>query len=137
MPHGTYLGPYVFLTIIDDIKSPLELHTFVDDCSLSEIIKKSDTSIMQQDIDSVDSWSSLNHMVINTKKTKEMLSARLKKPANLLQLHGQPATCYKLLGLHVTDSLQWNEHASSLCSRAAQRHHFRQRLKRAAMSSDN
>jgi len=25
MPQGTYLGPYVFLTMIDDLKSPLEL----------------------------------------------------------------------------------------------------------------
>jgi len=36
-----------------------------------------------------------------------------------------------------TDRLQWNEHVSSLCSRAAQRLHFLQQLKRAAMSSDD
>jgi len=81
---------------------------------LSEIIKKSGTSIMQQEIDSVDSWSSLNHMVINTKKTKEMLISSIQKdPPPLLQLDWQPVervTSYKLLGLRVTDSLQWNEH---------------------------
>jgi len=79
MPQGTYLGPYVFLTMIDDLKSPLEMHTFFDDCTLSEIIKKSGTSIMQQEIDSVDSWSSLNHMVINVKKTKEMLIGSIQR----------------------------------------------------------
>jgi len=56
MPQGTYLSPYVFLTLIDDLTSPLELHKFVDDGTLSEIIKTSGTSIMQQEIDSVDSW---------------------------------------------------------------------------------
>jgi len=44
---------------------------------------------------------------------------------------------YKLLGLHVTDSLQWNEHVSSLYSRAAQRLHFLKQLKRASLSSDD
>jgi len=96
---------------------------------------------MQQEMDSVDSWSSLNHMVINTKKTKEMLIGSIQKnQPPLLQLDGQPVervTIYKLLGFHVTDSLQWNEHVSSLCSRAAQRLHFLQQLKRASMSSDD
>jgi len=116
-------------------------HKFVDDCTLSEIIEKSGTSIMQQEVDSIDSWSSLNHMVMNTKKTKEMLIGSIQKnPPTLLQLDGQPVervTSYKLLGLHVTDSLQWNEHVSSWCSRAVQRLHFLQQLKRASMSSDD
>jgi len=93
MPQETYLGPYVFLTIIDDQKSPLQLHRFFDDCTLSKIIKKSGTSIMQQGIDSVDSWSSLNHMVINTntKKTKDMLIGSIQKHLPiLLQLDWQP-----------------------------------------------
>ena len=141
MPQGTYLGPYVFLAMINDLKSPLELHKFVDDCTLSEIIQKSGASIMQQAIDSVDSWSSLNHMIISTKKTKEMLiGSILKNPPSLLQLNGQlieRVKSYKLLGLHVTDSLQWKVHVSSMCSRAAQRLHFLQQLKRAAMSSDD
>jgi len=79
MPQGTYLGPYVFLSMIDDLKSPLELHKFVNDCTLSEIIKKSGTNIMQQEMDRFDPWSSLNHMVINTKKTKEMLIGSIQK----------------------------------------------------------
>jgi len=89
MPQGTYLSPYAFLTVIDDFEPPLELHKFVDDCTLSEIIEKSGTSIMQQEIDIVDS-SSLNRMVINTKKTKEMLIGSIQKnPPPLLQLDWQ------------------------------------------------
>ena len=63
-----------------------------------------------------------------------------KNPPLLLQLDRQPVervTSYKLLGLHVTDSLQWKEHVSSVCSRAALRLHFLQQLKRASMSSDD
>jgi len=59
MPQGTHLGPHVFLTVIDDLTSPLELHKFVDDCTLSELIKKAGNSTVQQGIDSDDSWSKL------------------------------------------------------------------------------
>jgi hypothetical protein len=141
MPQGTFLGPYVFLALINDLQSSLELHKFVDDCTMTEILKAHMTSIMQQEIDSVDSWSSLNHMNINTKKTKEMLLGSItKNPPPLLQLNGQPierVSSYKLLGLQVTDTLKWNEHVSSLCSKAAQRLHFLQQLKRAAMTSED
>jgi hypothetical protein len=40
MPQRTYLGPYVFLSLIDDLNSLLEMHKFVDDCTLTEIVKK-------------------------------------------------------------------------------------------------
>ena len=141
MPQGTWLGPYVFLSLIDELKSLLELHKYVDDCTLTETIRKLSASIMQQEVDNVNSWSCTNHMNINTKKTKEMLLGPMKNnqlPA--LQLNGQSierVKTYKLLGLHVTDSLRWNEHVSSICSRAAQRLHFLNQLKRAAMSTDD
>ena len=80
-------------------------------------------------------------MNINTKKTKETLLGSLTKNSPLLlQLNGQPierVRSYKLLGLHVTDTLKWKEHVSSLCSRVAQRLHFLQQLKHAAMSSED
>ena len=50
MLQGTYLGPYVFLSLIDDLKSLLEPHKFVDDCTLTEIIKDLNTSRMQLEI---------------------------------------------------------------------------------------
>jgi len=105
MPQGTYLGPYIFLTMIDDLKSQLELHKFVDDCTLSEIINKA--SIMQQEkeIDSVDSWSSLNHMVINIKKTKEMLISSIQKNLPpLLNLMGSLSNVLQVTSCWVSTS---------------------------------
>ena len=143
MPQGTVIGPYVFLSLINDLKSRLELHKFVDDCTLTETIRKHqlNSSIMQSEIDCVDSWSNLNHTNVNTKKTKEMLLGSItKNPPPCLQLNGQQierVRSSKLLGLLVTDSLKWNEHVSSLCSKAAQRLHFLQQLKRAALSPED
>jgi len=47
MPQGTYHSPYVFLSLYNDLKSLLELLKIVDDCTLTEIIKKLNTSRMQ------------------------------------------------------------------------------------------
>ena len=55
MQQGIYFGPYACLSLIDDLKSLLEQHKFVDDCTLTEIIKEQTTSRMQPEIDSVNS----------------------------------------------------------------------------------
>ena len=55
-----------------------------------------------------------------------------------LLLNGQAidrVSSYKLLGLHVTDTLRWNDHVSSICTKAAQRLHFLKQLKHAGMSA--
>jgi len=141
MPQGTWLGPYVFLALINDLQSQLELHKFVDDCTLSEIIAKLSVSTMQKEIDDLNSWSRTNLMNINTRKTKEMLLGTMKKtPPPSLQLNGQQierVRNYKLLGLHITDRLEWHQHISAICSKAAQRLHFLRQLKRAAMSTND
>jgi hypothetical protein len=141
MPQGTWLGPYEFLSLMNDLESVLELHKYVDDCTLSEIILKLSTSVMQGEIDQINSWSNTNLMNINTKKTKEMLLGPIQKtqPPSL-QLNGQPIErvhTFKLLGVHVSDTLTWNYHISAVCSKAAKRLHFLKLLKRTAMSTDD
>ena len=87
MPQGTWLGPYVFLTLINDLSSAMDLHKFVDDCTLSEIVDKHETSAMQREMDSLVKWSETNHMNINGKKTKEMLLGSIgKTPPSPVQL---------------------------------------------------
>lgn len=141
MPQGTWLGPYVFLTLINDLASTVELHKFVDDCTLSEILSTFNQSSMQQQIDNVNDWSRLNLMNINTRKTKEMLLGAIRNnPPPILQLDGQSierVNSYKLLGLHVTAQLKWNLHVTTICSKAAQRLHFLKQLKHAGMSTDD
>jgi len=38
MPHGSRLGPLSFIVLIDDLRAACELHRFVDDTTLSELI---------------------------------------------------------------------------------------------------
>ena len=75
------------------------------------------------------------------KKTKEMLLGSIgKTPPSAVQLASSSIDrihSYKLLGLHVSDTLKWNDHVSSICSRASTRLHFLKLMKRAAMSTDD
>jgi hypothetical protein len=141
MPQGTWLGPHVFLSLINDLRSTLPLHKFVDDCTMTEIISPVDASKLQEEFDKLKSWSDINLMKVNTRKTKEMLIGTVRtNPPPTLQLDGQSidrVRSYKLLGLHVTDKLGWNEHVSHICSKAAQRLHFLKQLKRSGMSNDD
>jgi hypothetical protein len=141
MPQGTWLGPYVFLALINDLSSLVELHKFVDDCTLSEILTAPDVTIMQDEIDSLNRWSTTNFMNVNTKKTKEMLlgPVRNKEVTPLLLNNAciERVRSYKLLGLNINDRLKWNEHVSAICSKAASRLHFLKLLKRAQVSVDD
>ena len=49
------------------------MHKFVDDVTLSEVIKKQDYSNMSAYLNNVVEWSDHNLMNINVAKTKEML----------------------------------------------------------------
>ena len=72
MPQGSYLGPLIFLVLINDLTAGCLLHKFMDDTTLSEIIPKG-TSSMDSLLCEVLNWSRDNLMNINWCKTKEMI----------------------------------------------------------------
>jgi len=78
MPQGSCLGPLSFTVMIDDLQSPCELHKFVDDTMLSELVTSScSVSNMPFYFASLLSWTEDNNMQINISKTKEMVLDRL------------------------------------------------------------
>ena len=77
MPQGTWLGPLVFILLINDLSSNCIMHKFVDDVTLCEIMKKHDCSNMSAHFNDVVEWSDDNLMNINFVKTKEMLLGRI------------------------------------------------------------
>ena len=85
MPQSTWVGPLVFILLINDLSTNCIMHKFVDDVTLSEIIKKHDCSNMSAHFNDVVEWSDDNLMNINFVKTKEILSERINKdpPLNI------------------------------------------------------
>jgi hypothetical protein len=72
MLQGTWLGPYVFITLINDLRASTTTFKFVDDVTLTEVVSSNATQ-MQSLANQVMNWSQANFMNINAKKTKEML----------------------------------------------------------------
>ena len=79
IPQGSWLGPLIFLMLIDDLKLPLLTHKYVDDITVSEILAHDEDGRMQSAFDEIEAWSATNYMNINCKKTKETILGPLSK----------------------------------------------------------
>jgi len=77
MPQCSFLGPLAFLILIDDLSTGCPLHKYVDDTTLSELVrpKQLDTYIPTY-LANLLTWAVQNGMEINTSKTKEMVHGR-------------------------------------------------------------
>jgi len=119
MPQGTWLGPLTFVMYIDDLNPQCVVHKFSDDTTLTEILpSEAAHSQMPQYVDNLLTWSKNNCMVINSKKTKEMI------PPPLLTISNNPVQrviFFKLLGINLCNDLRWDAHVDALCSKVASR----------------
>ena len=73
MPQGSYLGPLTFIVLVDKLQTSCTTHKFVDDTTLSEIVAKSATSYMQECCNELVEQSQEARMIVNGRKTKEMI----------------------------------------------------------------
>jgi len=116
MPQGTWLGPLVFILLINDLSSHCIMHKFVDDVTLSELIKKHDNNNMYAHLNIVVEWSDHNLMNINVAKTKEMLIGRINKepPPNLFMCNNviERVSSFRLLGVHIDNNLKWTSNTA-------------------------
>ena len=78
MCQGSRLGPLSFIVMIDDLRANCEVHKFVDDTTLSELITPSRSPYNMTDyLSSLLVWTADNDMQLNTSKTKEMILGRI------------------------------------------------------------
>ena len=73
LAQGSYLGLLTFTILIDSLKQTCLAHKFVDDTTLSEILDRGATSRMQLFVDELLEWSRQHAMIMNERKTKEMI----------------------------------------------------------------
>jgi hypothetical protein len=134
MPQGSFLGPLTFIVLIDSLRAACLTHKFVDDTTVTEILNRRATSQMQTIIDDLVEQATHTAMNVNGKKTKEMLVGTVSRdPPPPLMLGGATVdrvTTFKLLGVHVSDDLRWQQHVDAISSKAASRLWFLRQLKR-------
>mgnify|MGYP001548856308 CR=1 FL=1 len=142
MPQGSWLGPLSFLLLINDLSTGCPVHKYVDDTTLSELLKsKQIDSQMPTFMANLSQWARDNDMEINTSKTKEMLLGPLSS-ANLPLLTMSTGiidrvTSFKLLGVHIDATLSWATQVENITKKATTRLYFLKQLKRAGLSADH
>ena len=141
MPQGAWLGPLIFIVMINDLSSECLMYKYLDDTTLSETVAKDEPSAMQSYIAKVDKWSLLNHMNINFNKTKEMIIGTLSKsPPPLISIDGnsiERVSHFKLLGVILDCKLKWRTHVDAICKRATSRLYFLKQLRRNCVTEDD
>ena len=135
MPQGTRLGPLTFVILIDGLRLDCLVHKFIDDTTASEILGRQQSSNMMNITRQLMDWTKSNNMIINSKKTKEIILGTLSKsPPPILMMDGasiERVTTFKLLGLNISSSFKWDNHVNEICSKTASRMHFLKILRRA------
>ena len=126
VPQGSVLGPILFLIYIDDLKNCLKsssASSFADDTRLGKQISCcEDTTLLQDDLDSVVKWAEHNNMALHENKF-ELLTYRTPRSRLLEELpftsewleystpSGQvilPSKRVKDLGVYLTNDLSWS-----------------------------
>ena len=116
----------LFLIYIDDISrvsiSSGSLTVYADDLVLYRTVcSSSDFRLLQQDIDNISSWTSVNHLMLNSTKCKYMVISRKRQPPTptdpLLVNHSQleKVTTLKYIGVWISSDLSWSTHVSKVC----------------------
>jgi len=142
LPQGTWLGPLMFLGLINDLATSVHMVKFVDDVTLTEVIARGGVSIMQTACSELESFSTCNLMNINPNKTKQMVLGPASKsltdlPLNIADREIERVHQFKLLGVIVNDQLKWDDHVNYICSKINKRLYFLKHLKRACLPVDD
>ena len=70
MPQGSYLGPLTFAILIASLRPSCQIHKFIDDTIMTEILNKGSIRCMQAFVDELVSQSTQAGMIVNGKKVK-------------------------------------------------------------------
>ena len=131
VPQGTVLGPLLFLLYINDITCGIQstIHLFADNCILYRTITNpSDCSILQRDIDTLQSWANTWQMQFNSKKCHIMSISRQRNIHRYNYTLGTASISYvetyPYLGVTVSSDLRWHNHISSVSMKATRTLNF-------------
>ena len=138
VPQGSVLGPLLFIIYINDLPNTIShsrLLTFADDTKVILPIRTSDdTHKLQNDLNSIHTWSGENNMLLNGDKFELICHEKTTKSSNLKVLENLPfsstfnqyqlsdntflfpSTNVRDLGVIINNQLDWEPHILNLCN---------------------
>ena len=137
VPQGTKLGPVLFIVMVNDLKiisNNEKIWKFVDDNTVSEQLTASESSEIQLTLNSIETWSSNNWMILNPKKCKELRICFLKgtldlQPLRITECELENVQSHKVLSLTIQHNLKWDIHIRSIIAKGSKRLHILRILK--------
>ena len=126
VPQGSVLGPIQFLLYINDINNAItyKIKFFADDSVLyGNIHSQNDQVILQNDLDTISSWSEKWLMEPNTNKCS-VISITLKRNSifhdnNILGAMLKRVANHDYLGVAISSDLNWFRHMTKISNKAS------------------
>ena len=138
-PQGCVLSPSLFILYTNDcVSNDPSVHVlkYADDTVILGLINENENAYREH-IASFGMWCKDNHLVLNSKKTKEMIFDFRKKKdfephSSPIVFDGDPIEyvhSYRYLGTEIDDQLSWGEQTKTVSSKCNQRLYFLRKLK--------
>ncbi len=108
---------------------------FADDTTVIGLISGNDESAYRDEVRKLMLWCSENNLVLNTRKTKELIVDFRKCKADPLPIiingdYVERVRSFKFLGIYLSNSLSWSTNTTAAVKKAQQRLHFLRVLKK-------
>lgn len=143
-PQGTRAGPDDFRLLINDLKFSLPYFKYVDDVTVASVSHNFCDSSLQSAVDYLVTWCKDNGMILNTRKTKEIIvhfgRHENKSAMPLLKIdqsNVERVESFKLLGVYFSADLSWGVHVSYILKKSAKRFYVIHQLVRARINSSD
>ena len=141
IPQGTKVAPLLFCILLNRMVSNCTNRVkYVDDATVMEFFPRLSLSYLNFTVWDIYSFAHSRGMVLNGKKCKEMCISFLQycpfPPAPLLVGRSliEKVSCYKLLGVHLSKTLTWNEHVTHIVKKESKRLYAIRALKKCGLT---
>ena len=136
-PQGTVLSPVLFTLYTSDFsykKESCHLQKFSDDTAIVGCIRDGQEREYRSLVEDFVQWCKLNHLQLNTTKTKEIVvdfqrTKRALLPVSIEGVNVEVVSMYKYLGVHLDHKLDWSANTDAVYKKGQSRLYFLRRLR--------